>query len=83
MAHPDLDELLNALLPFAQQMLTKRGEFFPFGTGMKLRTIENAGRYAKLALGGTGGKHRDDIFYAIIISFDINLKPNTIRNELG
>lgn len=34
MAHPDLDELLNALLPFAQQMLAKHGEFFPFGACM-------------------------------------------------
>jgi hypothetical protein len=31
MVHPDLNELLNTLLPFAQQMLTKHGEFFPFG----------------------------------------------------
>ena len=26
MAHPDLEELLNALLPFAQEMLSKHGE---------------------------------------------------------
>src|SRR5437867_4090945 len=31
MAHPDFDELLNFLIPFAQQMLSKHGEFFPFG----------------------------------------------------
>src|SRR5262249_56366350 len=36
MAHPDLDELLNALLPFAQQMLSKHGEFFPFGSAMSV-----------------------------------------------
>jgi hypothetical protein len=34
MAHPDLDQLLNSLIPFAQQMLSKRGEFFPFGSAM-------------------------------------------------
>ena len=34
MAHPDFDELLNALIPFAQQMLAKHGEFFPFGVTM-------------------------------------------------
>jgi hypothetical protein len=31
---PDLDAVLNALLPFAQQMLAKHGEFFPFGASM-------------------------------------------------
>jgi hypothetical protein len=34
MAHADLDAVLNALLPFAQQMLTKRGQFHPFGASM-------------------------------------------------
>jgi hypothetical protein len=34
MAHPDLDQLLNALLPFGQQMLSRHGEFFPFGSAM-------------------------------------------------
>ena len=34
MAHPDLDELTNLLLPFAQEMLKKHGEFFPFGGSM-------------------------------------------------
>jgi hypothetical protein len=29
MAHPDLDKLLNAMLPFGTQMLEKHGEFFP------------------------------------------------------
>jgi hypothetical protein len=35
MAHPDLDVMLNALLPFAQQMLAKHGEFYPFGASLK------------------------------------------------
>jgi hypothetical protein len=34
MAHPDLDELMNALLPFAQQTLAKHGEFYPYGSTM-------------------------------------------------
>jgi hypothetical protein len=34
MAHLDLDQLLNTLIPFAQQMLSKYGELFPFGFAM-------------------------------------------------
>ncbi len=34
MAHPDLEKLLNAMLPFGQQMLQKQGEFFPYGGTM-------------------------------------------------
>jgi hypothetical protein len=33
-AHPDLDELLNALLPFAKDQVAKRGSFLPFGATM-------------------------------------------------
>jgi hypothetical protein len=34
MAHEDIDTLLNAVLPFAQQMLGKYGEFYPIGASM-------------------------------------------------
>jgi len=34
MAHPELDALLNTLLPFAETMLRKYGEFHPFGAIM-------------------------------------------------
>jgi hypothetical protein len=34
MANPDLEELLNVLFPFAQDMLAKYGEFFPFAASM-------------------------------------------------
>jgi hypothetical protein len=33
-AQTDLDGLLNATLPFAQQMLEKNGEFIPFGASV-------------------------------------------------
>ncbi len=34
MPRADLDNLLSACIPFAQQMLTKHGAFFPFGCTM-------------------------------------------------
>jgi hypothetical protein len=34
MAHPDLNELLNALLSMAKMLLTKQGEFLPIGAIM-------------------------------------------------
>jgi len=34
MAHPDLNALFNAVLPFAKLMLSEQGEFFPFGATM-------------------------------------------------
>ena len=36
MAHRDLNELKDALLPVAKQMLAEHGEFFPYGAFMKL-----------------------------------------------
>jgi hypothetical protein len=33
-AQADLDALLNAVLPFAEQTLSKRGEMFPFGAAV-------------------------------------------------
>jgi hypothetical protein len=35
MSHPDLNHLLDSLLPFAEHMLAEHGEFFPFGRTMK------------------------------------------------
>ena len=34
MAHPDLDHLLDVAVKFAQEMLARRGAFFPFGCSM-------------------------------------------------
>ena len=34
MPHPDLNELLNALLPMAERLLKKQGEFYPIGAIM-------------------------------------------------
>ncbi len=35
MAHPDLDRLYDHLVKFAQMMLSRRGEFYPFGAAIK------------------------------------------------
>jgi len=51
MAHADLDALLNALLPFAKQMLERRGEFCPFGA-----TMTSGGEI--VAHGADAGKER-------------------------
>ena len=34
-AKDDAEALMNAVLPFAEKMLTQHGEFFPFGGAMK------------------------------------------------
>jgi hypothetical protein len=34
MAHADLHQILNSLLPFADEILQKHGEFLPFGSTM-------------------------------------------------
>lgn len=36
MAHADLDAVLNAVLPLAQQMLAKYGEFYPIGAAVNM-----------------------------------------------
>ena len=50
-AQADLDGLLNITLPFAQQMLAKRGEFYPFGATV------NAGGETRLLGGDLGQEH--------------------------
>jgi hypothetical protein len=34
MAHPDIDKLLNLLLPLAKQMLANTGSFYPLAAGL-------------------------------------------------
>ena len=50
MAHPELDQLLNFALEFAQKMLKEHGEFYPFGASM--------GMDGKISMDGAGGRDR-------------------------
>jgi hypothetical protein len=52
-SRPDLDALLNALLPFAQQMVQKRGSFIPFGASMPV-----SGEIS-VVMGDVGKQHPD------------------------
>jgi hypothetical protein len=45
LAHPELDQLLNVALEFAQKMLKEHGEFYPFGASM--------GMDGKISMDGT------------------------------
>lgn len=49
--HPDLDALLNDLLPFAERMLAEHGEFYPFGG-----SITTDGRH--ISVGAKGSSDR-------------------------
>jgi hypothetical protein len=51
-AQDDLDELLNAVLPFALETLGRRGEFLPFGA-----TISTDGRTAMTSADTGVGEH--------------------------
>jgi hypothetical protein len=54
MAHPDFDTLLNWLAPFAKQMLSQYGEFYPFGATMTQNSqVEPVTGHA----GYEGGEH--------------------------
>jgi len=50
-AQDDLDGLLNITLPFAQQMLAKRSEFYPFGASV------TASGETRLLAGDLGQEH--------------------------
>jgi len=76
MAHPDLDQLLNALLPFAQQMLREHGEFHPFGGSMQTDgTISMAG--AKVD--GTDHPKAVDLIQLLEAGFQKNAEQGKIK----
>jgi len=74
MAHPDLDALLNAVLPFAQQMLTKHGESYPFGA-----IVNRGGEIALVAAGGSEHPGSQDVIDILVGGFRAQAATSTIR----
>ena len=74
-ARQDYDQLLNALLPFAQQMLEKHGEFHPFGAAMM------AGGEIVAAAGYDGTEHPspEQIVSLLIDGFKADAGKGKIR----
>lgn len=90
----DLDGLLNVTLPFAQQMLAKAGEFYPFGaavtvSGETQQFAADPGQGEHPASGDVrtllldGMRHAREKFRVIAVCFDIRLPDSdAIRVEL-
>jgi hypothetical protein len=62
----DLDGLLNVTLPFAQQMLAKNGEFYPFGAA-----VTASGETRLIARDSTDGEHpaSADVLSSLLAGF--------------
>jgi hypothetical protein len=93
-AQDDLDGMLNAALPFAQQMLAKNGEFFPFGASLpadgeaKMEVSHPGGERpesnAVLDLLVSGLRDKRDALRAVAIVADVRIQggADAIRIEL-
>ena len=75
MAKDDLEQLMNALIPFAQQMLKKEGEFYPFGVQM------DAGGTIALATADTGEESptTDRLIAMMTAGFQKSAKAGELR----
>ena len=75
MAHPDLDQLMDALVPFAQEMLRKHGEFYPFAGSMS-----SAGAIACTG-GHTGDEHppSDEVINLLVDGLREQAKRGDLR----
>jgi len=90
----DLDGLLNVTLPFAQQMLAKAGEFYPFGTAVTVNGqthmfAADPGQGEHPVSGDVrtslldGMRQAREKFRAIAVCFDVRLPDSdAIRVEL-
>ena len=71
-AQAEAEELVNAVLPHAENMLIAHGEFFPFGGAMTLD-----GDIAELAI---GEEHRDSPIEAIVDALKEKLRSGADSN---
>lgn len=87
MARPDLEAIMNHLIPFAQQMLAKAGEFHPFGASMRMdgQLVQNAAytgneqppaqQLIELLTGGFRHEAASGNLRAAGICFDVRVVP--------
>jgi hypothetical protein len=87
MGRENLDNLLSACIPFAQQMLTKHGTFFPFGCTMTPSGEVNlaasydekpdigASEIAELLLEGFRAGARAGEYKAVALCVDVRVDP--------
>jgi hypothetical protein len=74
-AHPELDQLLNALLPFAERMLMRHGEFHPFACSMKSNgEIVDVG-----AADGTEHPASSDLISILVDGLTLDARSGKIR----
>jgi hypothetical protein len=76
MAHPDLDELLNVLLPFAKQMLAEYGSFNPFGAVME---SDGKPRMVGADIKGTDFPKAVELIQILEAEFHRNAEEGTIK----
>jgi hypothetical protein len=74
MARPELDRLLNAVLPFAQELLAKHHEFYPFGA-----SIDSNGEISQVnASVGKENPHSQEVLDSLVAAF----RERALRDRL-
>jgi hypothetical protein len=75
MARLDLNELMKPLVPFAQEMLAKHGEFYPFGAAMSV-----AGKVSLTeAYTGTGHPPSQEVIDLLVDGFRAQAAKKEVR----
>ncbi|MGZ4973274.1 MAG: hypothetical protein ACXWDN_10975 [Limisphaerales bacterium] len=74
-AKQDYNALLQALMPFAEQMLKKNGEFFPFGA-----VVSTTGEVsAQAAFEGNDTPQSEDVIASLVQAFQTQARGGNIR----